>query len=261
MPASAPARPLARTAAHAAAPGVLRRRLCLLAGAALAGCAAPGVATKGAVRGAPASEDEWLQSDANRMATLAMRANLASLFLLMDKLYRRNPLQWRQAGQADRTQALAQVRTALQQRQPWAALGGRRDVAALAWALAPEFSGDRVAALGYALADVLITAHGGRTEFFLLDAIDAQHVYNAARNVEIAAWLLAQRRDARGQPLLLADAIDAEARNLSFEREFGKIVARLDLLAQVLTEKYRRAAINTVQGLVGGGLLQFLPVR
>ena len=72
---------------------------------------------------------------------------------------------------------------------------------------------------------------------------------------------MAQRRNAQGGPLLLADEINAQERNLSFEREFGKIIARLDLLAQVTTEKYRRAVIGYVQGLAGGTFLQFLPVR
>ena len=79
--------------------------------------------------------------------------------------------------------------------------------------------------------------------------------------MEIAAWMLAQRRNAAGQPLLLADEISAQERNLSFEREFGKVIGRLDLLAELVTEKYRRAAISYVQNLVGGSLLQFLPVR
>ncbi len=64
-----------------------------------------------------------------------------------------------------------------------------------------------------------------------------------------------------GRPLLLADEIGPDVRNVSFEREFGKIIARLDLLAGVVAEKYRRAAISYVQNLVGGTFLQFLPVR
>ncbi len=38
-------------------------------------------------------------------------------------------------------------------------------------------------------------------------------------------------------------------------------MGRLDLVAAYLTEKYRRAAIGYVQGLLGGQFLQFLPVR
>jgi hypothetical protein len=61
--------------------------------------------------------------------------------------------------------------------------------------------------------------------------------------------------------LLMADEITGPQRNLSFEREFGKAIGRLDLLAEVVTEKYRRAVISYVQNFVGGTFLQFLPVR
>ena len=128
-------------------------------------------------------------------------------------------------------------------------------------ALTPDFAGDRVAAFIYASADMIIAAHDGKTEFFLVDSLDAQHIYNAARNMEIAVWMLGTRRNTTGQPLLLADDMGSGVRNLSFEREFGKIVGRLDLLATFMTEKYRRAGINYVQNLIGGGFIQFLPVR
>lgn len=187
----------------------------LTALALLAGCAAPAPTPRGEVKGASTTTGELAQSDLNRMATLAMRDNLASLTLLMDKLYRRNPAEWRKAGAASREQAMEQVRAAIDQRQPWAPLQGRRDIAALAFALAPEFTGDRVAAFIVATADMLVTAHGGKTEFFLLDSLDAQHLYNAARNVESAVWLLSQRRNAAGQPLLWADEIGPQGRNLS----------------------------------------------
>ncbi|EJE49162.1 hypothetical protein PMI14_06361 [Acidovorax sp. CF316] len=246
------------------APASLHIPLALLALSSLAflaGCSAPAPTARGEVRGAPTTAGELAQSDVNRMATLAMRDNLASLYLLMDKLYRRNPAEWRKSGAASREQAMEQVRAAVEQRQPWAPLQGRRDIAGLAFALAPEFAGDRVAAFIAATADMLVTAHGGKTEFFLLDSLDAQHLYNAARNVESAVWLLSQRRNGAGQPLLWADEIGPQGRNLSFEREFGKLIARLDLVAVVVTEKYRRAAISYVQGIVGGTFLQFLPVR
>ena len=72
---------------------------------------------------------------------------------------------------------------------------------------------------------------------------------------------LASRKNAQGLPLLLSDEINERERNLSFEREFGKVIGRLDLLASLLTEKYRRAVITYVQNLLGGTFLQFLPVR
>ena len=242
-----------RTPTHAAST--------VLALALLGACAAPAPAHKGEVQGAEASTREWGQSDINRVATIAMRENLQALYRLADKLYRRNPTEWRKGGAPGRDEAVARLRTAIEQRSGWAPLQQRRDIDALALALSPEYADDRVAAFIHAVADMLIAAHGGKTEFFLIDGLDAQHLYNAARNLETAVWMLAQRRNARGGPLLLADEINAQERNLSYEREFGKIIARLDLLAQVTTEKYRRAVIGYVQGLAGGTFLQFLPVR
>lgn len=248
-----PAAHLARRAAHGIATGLV---------ALLLGCASSAPTQRGQVQGAPASRNELVQSELNRVATLAMRDNLRSLMRLADKLYRRNPAQWRAGGAASREAALQRLQTALDLHQPWPALQGRRDIDAMAFAMAPQFTGDRVAALTLATADMLVTAHGGKTTFYLLDNLDAQRLYNAARNVEIAAWILAQRRDTQGAPLLLADEIAADGtRNLSFEREFGKIVGRLDLLAEISDERMRRAGISYVQGLLGAGLLQFLPVR
>lgn len=229
----------------------------------LAACAtAPQAPThRGEATGVPVSSSELAQSDVNRMATLAMADNLQSLYRLMDKLYRRNPAEWRKTTAAGREAAIEQVRRAIESRAPWPGLEGKRDVAALSLAMSPDFRGDRVAAFVHASADMLIAAHGGRTEFYLTDSLDAQYLYNAARNIESAAWLLSSRRGTSGQPLLLADEINERERNLSFEREFGKLIGRLDLLSEVVAEKYRRAVISYAQNLVGGAFLQFLPVR
>nr|WP_177435500.1 MULTISPECIES: hypothetical protein [Pseudomonas] len=201
---------------------------------------------------------ELFQTSVDRMATLAMRDNLRSLYLLMNKLYLRNPNQWRQSGYVDASTAERQIRQAIEQRQPLPQLGERRDLAALSYALSPEFRGDRVGAFIYAIGSMLVTAHGGRTEFFMTDSIDPQFVSNAARNIEKATWLLSQRQDANGVLLLFSNEISEEGSNLSFAVEFGKIVARLDLLAQMLDERYRRIGLNYAQSLL---LMNFLPVQ
>ncbi|MCP5258825.1 MAG: hypothetical protein H6928_12870 [Burkholderiaceae bacterium] len=232
----------------------------MLLALALAGCgSAP--ADRGEVRGDGFSGPELLQSEGNRLTGAELRANHLSLMLLADKLYRRNPLEWRKNGAASREAALAQLEAAMINGQPWPPLGGRRDVAALSAALAPDFAGDRVAAFIFACSDTIVTAHGGKRDFYYLDSIDPQHLYNAARNMETALWILNTRRDAAGRPLLLANEIGPETRNLSFEREFGKIIGRLDLLATTMTERYRRAAISYLQGVVAAPLLAFLPVK
>jgi hypothetical protein len=92
----------------------------------------------------------------------------------------------------------------------------------------------------------------------MTDSINPQFVSNAARNIEKATWLLSQRQDANGVLLLFSNEISEEGSNLSFAVEFGKVVARLDLLAQMLDERYRRVALNYAQSLL---LMNFLPVQ
>jgi hypothetical protein len=204
------------------------------------------------------SLDQVAQTDFNRTVTIAMRDNLASLALLLEKLYRRNPAEWRKTGAPDLASAIRQGRSAIQMGQPPSGLSALRDIEILSVALDPDYRGDRVGAFIFGLSDMIIRAHNGKTRFYAFDVLDARHVYNAARNVEVAAWLLASRRDATGRPLLLANEISTNVANLSFEREFGQLVGRLDLVANLLDENLRRVGINYMQGLL---FFNFLPVR
>ncbi|MBK5304577.1 MULTISPECIES: hypothetical protein [Gammaproteobacteria] len=201
---------------------------------------------------------EFLQTSVDRMATLAMRDNLESLYLLMNKLYLRNPEELKKSGFLDVGTAEKQVRMAIEQQQPLPTLGGKKDLAALSYAMSPEFLGDRVGAFIYAIGSMLVTAHGNRLEFYMTDAINPTFVSNAARNIEKATWILSQRQNKQGEPLLFSNEISEEGSNLSFAVEFGKIVARLDLLTQMLDERYRRIGLNYAQSLL---FLNFLPVQ
>jgi hypothetical protein len=201
---------------------------------------------------------EFLQTSVDRMATLTMRDNLDSLYLLMSKLYRRNPDELKKSGFLDARIAGKQVRMAIELQQPLPTLGGKKDLAALRFAMSPEFLGDRVGAFIYAIGSMLVTAHGNRLEFYMTDTINPTFVSNAARNIEIATWILSQRQNKNGEPMLFSNEISEEGSNLSFAVEFGKIVARLDLLTQMLDERYRRIGLNYAQSLL---FLNFLPVQ
>jgi hypothetical protein len=227
----------------------------------IAGCKSTPPVNGHVVPQAHLTSGQFAQSDPNRMATLEIRDNLAALYLLMDKLYKRNPHQWAKSGAASREAAEAQVRDAIDHRKPLPGLGELRDIKAMSCAFDPNFRGDRVAALIYGTADMLVTAHGGKQNLYLLDGLDAQRIYSAARNVEIAVWKLAQSKDAHGQPLLVSNELSEQGHNLSFERLFGSIVGRTDLVAEFTAEKYRRSAINYLQSFVGGQFLQFIPVQ
>lgn len=69
---------------------------------------------------------EFLQTSVDRMATLTMRDNLESLYLLMNKLYLRNPQELKKSGFLDVGTAEKQVRMAIEQQQPLPTLGGKK---------------------------------------------------------------------------------------------------------------------------------------
>ena len=104
------------------------------------------------------------------------------------------------------------------------------------------------------LLGMVYAAFENKDDFYVLDDLNEQKLYNCARNIEIALWKMSSTRNARGEPLLLSN----EGGNLSYAVEFGKITARLDLLAHVLEERYRRIGVNYAHGLL---FLNFLPVQ
>jgi hypothetical protein len=118
-----------------------------------------------------------------------------------------------------------------------------------------DYKGDRVLPFIVGIYTMLIKAHGGKKEFYLFDTIDPQLLYNASRNVEIAAWKLSNTKDISGNPFLLANEISQKENNLSFEREFGKIIGRTDFVAFTLSEKMERGITRIIQNLATGLLI------
>jgi hypothetical protein len=104
---------------------------------------------------------------------------------------------------------------------------------------------------------MLLKAHGNKSDFYLPDNLDPQHIYNVARNVEIAAWKLSNARDPNGALYLLTNEVNDKDKNLSFEREFGKIIGRTDLYAIALAEKSQRFISRVMQNLATAFFLPF----
>jgi hypothetical protein len=196
------------------------------------------------------------KSDIDRFADAHRREVFASLRLLADKLYRRNPQEWRKGGQAVSLETA--VGRLFEPRYAWRLpeFDGKWGTEVVLLGLREDFHGDRVAAVVGGLGGMLDAAFEGKTEFFMLDDLDAQKLYNSARNVEIAAWKLAHARDAESRLLLLSNEMSPDY-NLSFEREFGKMIGNLDLLAKVVAEKNNRTIAKAIQSIATA---VFLPV-
>jgi len=197
------------------------------------------------------------KSDVDAVIEIHQQAVLASLRTLTLKLYRRNPDEWRKSGHtsADRaTEALFSPvphwHLSLQKNLDWQA--SLRD----AWR--EDYPGDRVKALMEGLLVMHMAAFNDRTEFYLLTDIDAQKLYNAARNTEAVAWKLATARNPQGEPMLLSNGVDENGvANLSFEREFGKIIGNQDTLARIVEDQGNR---EIRFGVVNLSSMVFLPI-
>lgn len=196
------------------------------------------------------------KSDFDRMADVEMRENTESLKTLMVKLYKRNPQELKKTTSSPLEKMVDWVFDGDHNWQ-FDSIQNKQGTDAIFLAFKPEYEGDRVLPFIVGLQTMMITAHGGKTEFYLPDNIDPQKVYNAARNVEIAAWKLSNARDANGKLYLLTNEINEKERNLSFEREFGKIVGRTDLFAISLAEKSQRFITRIIQNLATAAFLPF----
>lgn len=205
---------------------------------------------------------QFAKGDIDRIIDLHRREIQVSLQRLAEKLYKRNPREWKKDGRDSPEAALAALfhpARAGQSPDP----EGRRSTALLLAGLQEGYAHDRVAAFVGGLATMIDDAFGGKSDFYFFDDLDPQKIYNAARNVEIAAWKLANSQRSRpewdlpaGTPLLYSNEM-APVQNLSFEREFGRLIGNLDLLWQTAADKSQRLVVKVVQNVAAA---VFLPI-
>jgi len=197
------------------------------------------------------------KTDFDRMADHEIRENIQSLRSLMIKLYKRNPSELKKSTSED---AEKMVNWVFNGNHNWnfEAINNIQGNDAIYLAFNEDYKGDRVLPFIVGIYTMLIKAHGGKKEFYLFDSIDPQLLYNASRNVEIAAWKLSNTKDASGRLFLVANEINEKENNLSFEREFGKIIGRTDFIAFTLSEKMERSITRVIQNLATGILIPIL---
>ncbi|RKZ97904.1 MAG: hypothetical protein DRQ46_03625 [Gammaproteobacteria bacterium] len=117
--------------------------------------------------------------------------------------------------------------------------------------------GDRVLPFIFGLRKMLMASYDYHTDFYYFTSIDEQKLYNSARNIEIAAWMLGNKRDLQGELLLLSDSLENEQRNLSFQRLIGEMIATQDNMAEIISHELDRG-IKTV--IVSGASMVFFPI-
>jgi hypothetical protein len=221
------------------------RALLLVAVLLLGACASNGAIAPG----------QLAKTDVDRMVEAHRQELFASLKVVAEKLYRRNPREWRKAGLASQEEAVARL---FDPQTAWrlSAFEGRHGVDAILAAFREDYLGDRVAAFIGGLGGMLHAAFEEKTEFYMFDDVDPQKLHNSARNIEIAAWKLSNARAANGGLLLLSNEMQP-SQNLTFEREFGKMIGNLDLLSKIVADKTNRTVVKAIQSMATA---VFLPV-
>jgi len=116
---------------------------------------------------------------------------------------------------------------------------------------------DRILPFIFGLRKMLMASYDNHTEFYYFTNISEQKLYNSARNIEISAWMLAEKRNIEGDILILSDSLENEQRNLSYQRLIGKMIATQDNLAEIIARKSGRIIKKVV---VRAATMVFLPI-
>ena len=197
------------------------------------------------------------KTDIDRVVDSNRAEVVAGLRRLAEKLYKRNPHEWQKGGRPSREAALEQLFAGSPQFFAFPELEGRREAQAAQLAFSANYQGDRVLALMAGLLGMVSAAFEHKDDFYVLDDLNEQKLYNCARNIEIAVWKLASARNGSNEPVLISNELDLNNPNLSFEREFGRIIGLLDFMSRIVADKNGRTLTRFTQSLATA---VFLPV-
>lgn len=204
------------------------------------------------------SMGQLVKTDFDRLADVEIRENTESLRTLMLKLYKRNPRELQKSTPDSPEKMVAWVMDGeAQHHYQFSAINNLQGTEAIFLAFKSDYKGDRILPFIVGIQTMLIKAHGGKSDFYFTDNISPQSIYNVARNIEIAAWKLSNARDELGVLYLLTNESNDKDKNLSFEREFGKMIGRTDLYAIGLAEKSQRLISRVMQNITTALFLPF----
>ncbi|WP_261843624.1 hypothetical protein [Aliamphritea ceti] len=172
------------------------------------------------------------------------------------KLYKRNPREL--AKVVGNTSIDSRVDLMFNRNNPQrlTELHGLDGINAVPLAFTEDYQGDRVYALMAGMISMLDASYNNKDEFFLLDELDQQKLYNSARNLETIAWRLNSLKQENEELFLLSNGVSPDGvKNLSFERIFGKMIALQDMMASLVAGSSNRTITKVVHSVASTTLL------
>jgi hypothetical protein len=191
-----------------------------------------------------------VKNDIDLVTETHQRVVFAALKDLAVKLYKRNPREWKKEGH----KSLEDAVTALTS-DPFPSVDGKISIDCIRLAFDEDFHGDRVKAFVAGLETMVLNSYDGHRSFYIYNMLDAQKLYNSARNIELASWLIRTKYDSNNKLFLLSSGEGDEV-NLSFERLFGKAINAQDMMAQIMADRTNRTIKNVIQTLATA----FIPI-
>ncbi|CAH0990879.1 hypothetical protein SIN8267_00979 [Sinobacterium norvegicum] len=201
------------------------------------------------------------KSDIDFVIDVHAQEQLNMIEQLTRKLYTRNPKELNKAPQAMTVEQRIRMITGPRDGTGlpvlrFKELRYKQGVDAMNLGLDKHWQGDRVFAVVVGLTGMLKESYHNKAEFYILDSLDQQSLYNSARNVEVLSWKITHRFDLQGRQLLLTDYHGEDYSDHSFDRLFARMAMVQDMMADIVASKTDRG-INTV---VHGVAKAFLPV-
>ncbi|MEZ9233638.1 hypothetical protein AB4259_21465 [Vibrio amylolyticus] len=193
------------------------------------------------------------KSDIDFVMDVHARQQKAMMIRLTRKLYVRNPSQLKKSPGMTVDQRIEQIfgspdETALPS-LVFDELNGLTSIDAILLSFDESFEGDRVFAATVGLAEMLRRSYNHQQEFFILDSLDEQALYNSARNIEVFVWRLYHRRDSNGDLLILSNRLSETGFDTSFDRLFAKMANVQDMMALIVADKTDRGITKVVHGV------------
>ncbi len=201
------------------------------------------------VKGREFELESVVKNDIDLITEAHQQEVFKALKRLAIKLYKRNPAEWKK-GFPSLQAAVDDVSSG-----EFPAVKGRVSVECIRLAFDEKYSGDRVRALIAGLQTMVLKSYNGDRKFYVYSLLDAQKLYDSARNIELASWLLRNKKDQDGNWLLLSLQGDGEI-NLSFERLFGKMIHSQDMMAKIIADRNHRQIKYVIQTVVTA----FIPI-
>jgi hypothetical protein len=191
-----------------------------------------------------------VKNDIDLVTEMHQRVVFAALRELSIKLYKCNPGEWKKEGHRSLEAAVDSFCC-----DPFPSVNGKTSIDSIRLAFDEKYHGDRVKAFIVGIETMVLLSYDGRRSLYIHNLLDAQKLYNSARNIELASWLIRTKRGSNNK-LFLLSSVNADGVNLSFERLFGKMINAQDMMAQIIADRTNRQIKNVIQTLATA----FIPI-